>query len=293
MTLPKLKFLACVMACPVAYAGVMGEPSKYLKGITFVGGAGETGFNNVGNYTATAGSLTTNSNVRTYQYGFMGNLAIGYNRPINQLLYFGGEFGVNFFGTRKAASQSSASNSAIVYDVSITPGDPPISEVHLNNNMSTRTTVSSNVVVPYFDIKPGIFVHESTLLFARLGVDYNQLTVTTKSNYNSRGEQYGSGNLESTRQSNVDLASTAKKQVAGLRTGLGLEYFLNDNIGLSTHYVYAFYNTFNTNALDANSDVVCDVFEGCAVSSDGNYTAIGSSKVGSQQVLLELNYHMT
>ncbi len=281
------------MISPGVHAGAMGEKTSYPDGWAFIAGAGETEFMNAGSYTLTASDMTKSRDMKSYQFGFMGDLAVGYGRRISNPFYLGSEAGVIFFGTRKTSSSNTTSNTTIVTET-FRAEDPPFETAVINHVLSSSLTVSGNVIVPYLDLKPGLLISESSFLFGRIGVDYNQIKVRAVSNYGSTGIVVATTERDAVGTStSATLSATHKKQLAGLRTGLGFEYLLTDNIGLSANYIYAFYNTFSTSASGSSSQVACDIYEGCPVNSDGTYSATGRSKMSNQQVLLELNYHLT
>lgn len=284
-----LGLLTFVITCPTSYAGTMGEKPLFPNGWMLIAGAGETGFMNVGSYNTATSAMTNNSNARGFQYGFTGDLAAGYGLRVGKPLFFAGEIGVNFFGNRKTSSDSAATSTTTTPDSTFIPAQT----FAVNNALSTHTTVAGNFVVPYIDIKPGLLVLPNTWIYGRLGVNYNQVKVQTLSDYHSTSAVVEGIPITQPTSVYSTLNSKEKKQLAGLRTGLGFEYLASENVGISANYVYAFYSTFNTAASGSSSQMACDVFEGCAINSNGAYLTSGSSKMSDQQVLLELIYHVT
>ncbi|MDF1646215.1 MAG: hypothetical protein P1U61_04420 [Legionellaceae bacterium] len=288
----RLSLISCLIISPGLHAGTVGDKAGYPDGWALIAGAGEAGFMNTGSYTLTASDMTKTRDTRSFQFGFLGDLALGYGRCISEPFYLGSELGVLFFGNRKTSSSNTASNTTIVTET-FNVDDPPAETASINHALSSTVTVSGNPVVPYFDLKPGVLISENSFLFGRIGIDYNQIKVNARSFYHSEGHVVkSSGRERASTGANASFSATHKKQLAGLRTGLGFEYLLTDNIGLSANYIYAFYNTFNTSATGSSNQVACDIYEGCPVKSDGTYAASGRSKMSNQQVLLELNYHL-
>jgi opacity protein-like surface antigen len=282
-----LTLLSCLMINPAVYAGTMGDKPGYPDGWSFIAGAGETGFMNVGTYAISANGVEKQLNTRGFQLGFMGDLAVGYGLHVSNPFYLGSEAGVLFLGNRKVSSLNTANNTAVVTQSFIID-----STVTLNQNFSSKVTVSGNPIVPYLDLKPGVLLSENSFLYARIGVDYNELKVRTTANYNALGVVEAVGGPTTSGSLEAGLASTHKKQRAGVRTGLGFEYLLTDNLGMSANYIYAFYSGIKTSSGGPISKLACDTVESCPVNSDGTYTASGHSRISDQQVLLELNYHL-
>ncbi len=284
--------LSCLAMSPGVYAGTMGDPAYcYPDGWAFIAGAGQTGFMSSGTYTLGANGMSKTLGVKNFQFGFLGDLAIGYGRLVNGPFYLGSEFGALIFGNSKTTSQTSASNTTIV---TTEPELSVLKTVTVTRSLSSSVTVSGNPVVPYLDLKPGLLISDNSFLFARIGVDYNQIKVRTTSNYTSFGQSVNTadGGDASTGASSAGFVTNHKKQRAGLRTGLGFEYLLTEKLGLSANYIYAFYSGLNTSTTGSIGQVSCDAYEACPVNADGTYAASGHSRMGDQQVLLELNYHL-
>ncbi|MDF1683203.1 MAG: hypothetical protein P1U36_00955 [Legionellaceae bacterium] len=281
-----LSLLSLFIAYSSTYAGTEGQTPDYPNGFMLGAGAGLTEFMDSGAYSTSTRNVLSSTTNRSFRFGFMGDVTAGYGRRVYQPFYLGTELGLNIFGTRKTSSSYSTDTAMTVedsvFDVSV------ITEEAL----STTTTVSGNVFVPFFDIKPGLLVTPKSLLFARIGVNYNQFNVVTQSSHLASGTVINAGATESGTALS-GLYSSEKKQRAGLRTGLGFEYLISDHVGLAANYVYSFYSSVNTHATGVSSSEACDVFEGCHVNGDGTYVASGKSKVSDQQALLQLIYHLT
>ncbi|MDF1758612.1 MAG: outer membrane beta-barrel protein [Legionellaceae bacterium] len=281
----KLGLISLLISCPTINAGSIGNQSFYPEGLSLIAGAGLTEFMNIGTYKTISGDMTNTYSSRAFQSGFVGDLALGYGISIKKPFYLGAELGVGFFGNTKNHSSSSSTDSTVVTD-------HDFSRIALiNNSISTQTSVSENPIVPYFDLKPGVVVANNTWIFGRVGVNYNEIKVKTSSQYNSSGGIITTPQLPlSTHDSYFTFNS--KTTLAGIRTGLGMEYLLNDKLAISANYIYAFYNTVKTSGSNNSKQISCDTLEGC-VAVNGPFTSTGSSKASDQQVLLELIYHLT
>jgi hypothetical protein len=287
----RLSVLSCLIMSPGLYAGTLSEASRYPDGWAWIAGAGETEFMNTGSYALAANNLIKRQSTKSFQFGFMGDLAIGYGKQISHPFYLGSELGVIFFGNSKTSSSSTTSNLTVVTQTN--PADPAINRViTIDQTLSNTVTVSGHVIVPYFDLKPGLLISDNSFLFGRIGVDYNQIKVRTQSNYSLNNARLNDDGDTFTHNTSAGFSTKSTKQLAGLRTGLGFEYLLTENLGLSANYIYAFYSSFNKSKTASIDQVACDIAEGCVLNSDGTYLATGRSKMSDQQVLLELNYHL-
>jgi len=281
-----LSLLSLLITCSAAHAGTAGPKPGYPDGFMLGAGAGVTEFMNAGSYRISAGNTGKSADSRSFRFGFMGDGTAGYCRRVHEPFYFGTELGLNIFGTRKTSSSRSTQLSVTVEESEFE------TSVLTHDALSTTTTVSGHVFVPFFDIKPGLLMTPNALLFARVGVNYNQLNVKVQSSYQSSATLISGPNTQII-TTHSGLYASKKKQLIGLRTGLGFEYLISDNVGLAANYVYAFYNSVNTQSTGTSNQTSCDVFEGCHVNTDGTYTASGKSKISDQQALLQLIYHLT
>lgn len=282
-----LGLFSLVVACSSGYAGTDGQSLIYPDGFMLGAGAGVTEFMDAGSYSTSTRITLSSVNSRSFRFGFMGDVIAGYGRHVYKSFYLGTELGLNIFGTRKTSSHHATQTSITVDDTEFTSITTTVNEA-----LSSTTTASGNVFVPFFDIKPGLIVTPNSFLFARVGVNYNQLNIVTQSLHHASATQI---NADATilNATQSGLYSSDKKQLIGLRTGLGFEYLISDHIGLAANYVYSFYNSVNLNATGVSNSEACDVFEGCHVSGDGTYVASGKSKISDQQALLQLIYHLT
>lgn len=280
-------FSLCVTSASLT-AGTMSQALTYPDGLSMAVGGGGMGYTNSGAYTSTAGAPSTANAVtaRSYQLGGVGNIALGYGQHLGTPFYLGGELGLAIYGAKNLATSSTAQSNTTVTNTGLLPA----STVNTYQVLSTRTTLSQNTWVPFFDLKPGIFVSNNQLIFARLGVNYNELKVRTDSTFYSQGILID-GAPDTLVDTTTNLLFIQKNTRIGLRTGLGIEYLLDEHLGLSANYVYSFYQAVNTSHSGLASQVACDVSEGCHVNSDGMYTANGHSKISDQEILLQLVYH--
>lgn len=281
-----LSLLALLFAYSPSNAGTEGQKLGYPDGFMLGAGAGLTEFMDSGTYSTTVVHTSSSTSNRNFRFGFMGDVFVGYGRRIYKPFYFGTELGLNIFGVSEVSSSHSA-------QADITTNIFDDSHFTTNEVLSTTTRVSGNVFVPFFDIKPGLLVTPNSLLFARVGVNYNQLNVRRQSSYQSSSMDTNGPVIISESSAYSGLYSSEKKQLIGLRTGLGFEYLISDNLGLAANYVYAFYSSVNLQGTGTSNQAVCDLIEGCNVNNDGTYVASGKSKISDQQALLQVIYHLT
>ena len=281
-----LSLLSLLIAYSSAYAGSEGAKPGYPDGFMLGAGAGVTEFMDSGTYSTTVGHASSSTSNRNFRFGFMGDVFAGYGRRIYKPFYFGTELGLNIFGVSEVSSSHST-------QADVTANIIDDSHITTQEALLTTTRISGNVFVPFFDIKPGLLVTPNSLLFARIGVNYNQLNVRRQSSYQSSSIYEDNAVVISESSAYSELYSSEKKQLIGLRAGLGFEYLISDNLGLAANYVYAFYNSVNLQGVGTSNQAVCDLIEGCNVNENGTYVASGKSKISDQQALLKIIYHLT
>ena len=239
----------------------------------------------VAKYDTVAADMLHTYSPRNFQYGFAGNLALGYGFFLKNPLYLGTELGITFLGNTKNKSSSSAAASTNVNDAIFSRSSL------VNDAISTQSAVNENSVVPYFDLKPGIVISPQTWLYGRVGINYNRIKVKTNTQYNSSGGDIA-GSAEPAFTSEYSAFSASSKRSApGLRTGLGIDYLVSKNFGISANYIYSYYNSLKTNGSSTSKQLACDTIEGCPA-VDGVFTTTGTTKASDSQVLLELIYHL-
>lgn len=285
-----LKKTGCVVSllisCNPALSGTMGEPSAFPRGFAIIGGIGVTEFMSAAKYDTVAGDMHHTYSPRNFQYGFAGDLAVGYGFFLKRSLYLGTELGVTFLGNTKNKSASLAASSTNVNDETLSRASL------VNDAISTQSTVIENSVVPYFDLKPGIVISPQTWLYGRIGINYNQIKVKTNSQYNSSGGDLADSEPLAFTSEYTAFSATSKRNAPGLRTGLGIDYLVSKNFGISANYIYSYYNRLKTNGSSSSKQLACDTVEGCPA-VDGPFTTTGTTKASDSQVLLELIYHLT
>jgi opacity protein-like surface antigen len=106
----------------------------------------------------------------------------------------------------------------------------------VSNNTLIRTRLSPTE--PGIDIRPGMFLTQGTLLYGRLGVGYNKLTLHADT-HPSTLFSYTPVILPIQNDGRED--GSRRKKVGALRLGIGLEQNLCDNIYIRADYVNTHY----------------------------------------------------
>ncbi|MFA6036663.1 MAG: outer membrane beta-barrel protein [Legionellales bacterium] len=112
----------------------------------------------------------------------------------------------------------------------------PSGHQHIEGN----SQLSMNDFELALDFKPGVYLFEQTLLYARIGVAINELTL----------EQNSFANLESGDPNNVHIQtnSSTSKNVYPFRLGLGIERQFSEDFSILIDYVYTQYENISTSA---------------------------------------------
>lgn len=153
----------------------------------------------------------------------------------------------------------------------------------LTDNLATASEVKLNPLEFGIDLRPGVLVTPNTLLFGRLGVAFNKLTLnstTTTSGEYTNGAGF-------TKNFSGAITNTASKSVPGLRLGLGLEQHLNEHLALRLDYVYTYYGKISTN--NSTAPLIDDGSGTGTVT--GTVTDHTSAIVSNHTVMLGLSYY--
>jgi opacity protein-like surface antigen len=271
-----------LVACPSLQASALDIVPSFPSGFTVGAGLGLTELMTNTSYNTLASTLRQTTNTKNSKYGALGNLALGYNRNYSDRYYLGGELGINILGARKITLNNTTQNSTTV-----TRND---TIAIINSSLSTSTQVSENTWVPVLDAKPGLFFGSNTLVFARLGMSYNAMSMKANTTYQSDG-QVNDGIVPFASTSSMFYNAT-HQQTLGFRTGLGFEYLITHNLSLSANYIYTGYNHLQLHGAKSSNQIACDTYEGCSVNNQGQYQNDTRSKISVQDVMLQLIYHL-
>lgn len=285
--------LTCVfllMTCPTANAIATNATLNHTKGFTAGLGFGLTSFVTNTSYNMIANNTTSSGSAKQHKYGALGDLFVGYGRSFNDTLYLGGELGLTLVSPDSTSLSTYTTNNTIATQTT----RPNIQKIATINTALTATTrVSQNNVIPVFDIKPGFFITPSALLFARLGINYNQLQINSTSNYNTSGiVRLADGTPVGAQADASSIFSTLeKKNIVGMRGGLGFEYMVTPTFSVGANYIYTHYSKISTSGSSASNQIACDTYEGCSSQSGGRNAISSASNVSAEDIMLQLIYH--
>lgn len=88
---------------------------------------------------------------------------------------------------------------------------------------------------PAIDLKPGIFIKKSSLLYARVGIAFNELKIHDDAYYNLIN------GIPDTNPAVANIHLSDSETVTGLRLGAGLEHHLFEQFTLFIDYTYTQY----------------------------------------------------
>ncbi len=109
-------------------------------------------------------------------------------------------------------------------------GGATVARTNYSNSIETKL----NALEFGLDLRPGYLLCPNTLLFARIGIAYNKLSITRNINqgFLSPGDADGGFSF---------VSSKSNKKRAALRLGLGLERQLYDSWSLRADYIFTYY----------------------------------------------------
>lgn len=185
----------------------------------------------------------------SYSNNFVANLSLGYGMTWSRF-YLAGELSGDFSEHEQITDENRSTN---------------------DNNVSS-TTNKASVVMDTFgfnaDVLPGFLLSLHALLYGRIGLAVNQVTLNTRSSATGQSPTKF-----------AEFSASDKRVKAGLRVGLGLERWVSRCIALRFDYVYTFfgrmslYRSENTGASTLNN--------------------AGKTKIGNQKIMLGLVYHLS
>jgi len=102
------------------------------------------------------------------------------------------------------------------------------------------------------DARPGVLLREDFLLYGRVGVAFNRLSVTTSTAYTVSTT---AGAVTRTFPAN-SLVVNSHRNIGALRLGLGVEKEICENLTLRTDYTYSRYRKVNTSGTQSIATLV-------------------------------------
>jgi len=124
------------------------------------------------------------------------------------------------------------------------------------------------------DFKPGFYLFKETLLYARIGVAVNELTL----------EQSGFATIESTDPGDVKIQthSSTSKNVYPFRLGLGIERYFSEDFSIVMDYVYTQYENISTSTHAKQTTPPLSTLDAYSEATD----------ISRQTVMLGFNYYL-
>lgn len=152
--------------------------------------------------------INNNSNTLTSDdTSALGNVFLGYGHTFNNVWYLGGEANIYF------------PNQTVNFNNRPSVNDPAF---HFNDQFS----VDDNITV---DLLPGYRVTPTDLLYARVGMDFRDVTMNQQATINPGTESF----------------SNSANQI-GERFGVGLTHALSEHFAASVDYFYTYFPRFGS-----------------------------------------------
>lgn len=154
-------------------------------------------------------------------------LYAGYGH-VFQDLYFGVEAFLNYANYNAKSKKDSVDRFSLTNDAGNTD--------EISRNSSARLKTKLRNFEPGVDFRPGLFLNPCMLVYGRVGVAFNKISVRSTANNTLTITDEG----DTSRFTSL-LATRKNKNKTGLRLGIGLEHSLCDNITARADYVHTRY----------------------------------------------------
>jgi opacity protein-like surface antigen len=138
-------------------------------------------------------------------------------------------------------------------------------------NSTTTTTAKLRNGEFGIDIRPGVLLTPSTMLYGRVGAAFNRIQLHTTTVVNNNA---------------ATLVNSRKKNATGLRLGGGMEHEFCSNWALRVDYVYTSYRKVNGSASQAGAIVAPPLGTGTVATS-----TTGSAKLNNHTTMLGVAYY--
>jgi opacity protein-like surface antigen len=243
-------------------------------------------------------TVSTSTDAKTYRYGPMASLFVGYGLVFENYGYLGAELGVNFLGASSTSTNHNTSVSTVTAGIfDIATGVVAVEGIQ-NRSIDVKTKVTRNSVEPFLDLKIGFLSTPTVLVYARGGINYNKLNVKQETNYAGSDSFTFTANIATLQPTTTTTTSNTvfseshsdSKSAVGWRAGVGLEYMVTPNFGVGGDYIYSFYPRVKSTVTHDITQVVCDSLLGCTTAV-GSQTSTVSARVNDQQVQAQFIYH--
>ncbi len=194
--------------------------------------------------------------------GFGGQIQLGYAL-----------FGDTFFIAAEISGNGASNSNGLGQD---TETDFYDSFEGITVQLTTDTDINLNSFEPVIDIKPGFKVGINTLLYARVGVAFNEIEIKNKVHF--------SEDMNGDVTFITDREISNSESVAGLRLGAGMEHRFSEHMAVNVDYVYTTYGSVDVSGygdIEAYNDA--PLSDALAISNSVN--------VSRDMVMIGLNYY--
>jgi opacity protein-like surface antigen len=210
--------------------------------------------------------------------GFTSSEDVGYG--FERAPYY---LGAEVFANEGCGSCSLAANHTASHSTPAIPGDSAI--------LNSQPNVKLNCFEYGIDALPGVVVAPETLVYGRVGIAFNSLDLAHNNTFTQ------TNSLFPTPVSVVSTLNTdEKKNVTGLRLGLGVEEYLGDHFAANIDYIYTDYGRINTNGVTGAHSIIA-VADGTLnpviVTVPNGFVSNAKADVSSQAVMIGMKYYFT
>lgn len=265
-------------------------PFSGFYGGVQVGGSFVSGRESVGTSGATtvlgeSGNIGTFSHRAFKRNSFAGEFFLGYGCDICDEFYLGAELFVK--GARATATNSDDANGSTTISPNVAIRVLP--EVTLSQDIATQTQSRLRPWEFGIDFRPGFVFCKNAMLYGRVGVAFNRMSVRTSTTYTSGLAVAAVPPISVTFPTN-SLIVDNHRNLAGLRLGLGLEKALCENLTLRTDYVYTHYRRVSNSGSNQVINAV-SVAGGAPIPVGSSVSSNTTSRAGSHSVMIGLSYY--
>lgn len=125
--------------------------------------------------------------------------------------------------------------------------EPEFNDISLIGSSSSSTTIYTKLrrFEPGIDFRPGIFLSSCALLYGRVGIAYNKVSLTSKMNDSTNIVGIGPLELQFSAVNAFD-AFHKNKNIVALRLGIGFEQNICDNVNIRVDYIHTRYRGITT-----------------------------------------------
>jgi len=139
------------------------------------------------------------------------------------------------------------------------------------------------------DLQPGYLFDTHTMLYGRIGVAFDKLTLSSNSNFLFTSTYLEPPTYPEIITYHSPLATSKTKDVTALRLGLGVEHGVGNNLSITADYIYTDYGKVNTSG----------IADATAIHSEPTYTSYttanglvghASAHLATQALMVGLKY---